>query len=100
MIFFPDLLNPNGCSAKGTFFVSHKYTNYSAVQEFHRRGHEIGVFSITTRNDPKYWSKGTYDDWLAEMAGDRYTNKIHIFPQMNVHKYFFKINHRTICQHH
>ena len=56
---------------RGTFFVSHKYTNYSAVQEFHRRGHEIGVFSITRKEDPKYWSKGTYDDWLAEMAGDR-----------------------------
>ena len=24
--------NPNGCDIKGTFFVSHKYTNYSAVQ--------------------------------------------------------------------
>ena len=69
---FSDMLNPNGCTAKGTFFVSHKYTNYSAVQEFHRKGHEIGVFSITRRQDPKYWTKGTYDDWLAEMAGDRY----------------------------
>ena len=65
------MLNPNGCSAKGTFFVSHKYTNYSAVQEYHRKGHEIGVFSITRKQEPKYWSKGTYDDWLAEMAGDR-----------------------------
>ena len=85
------MLNPNGCSAKGTFFVSHKYTNYSAVQEFHRRGHEIGVFSITTRNDPKYWSKGTYDDWLAEMAGDRYTNKIHILHRMNVTNLFSRL---------
>ena len=25
-------INPNNCTAKGTFFVSHKYTNYSAVQ--------------------------------------------------------------------
>lgn len=70
-LFPEDLLNPNGCSAKGTFFVSHKYTNYSAVQEFHRKGHEIGVFSITRKQSPKYWTKGTYDDWLAEMAGDR-----------------------------
>ena len=31
-IFRDDLINPNGCSIKGTFFVSHKYTNYSAVQ--------------------------------------------------------------------
>ena len=30
-IFTDDTLNPNGCTAKGTFFVSHKYTNYSAV---------------------------------------------------------------------
>jgi len=70
-IFADDVINPNGCSIKGSFFVSHKYTNYSAVQELHRRGHEIGVFSITTRDKPQYWTKGTYDDWLAEMAGDR-----------------------------
>jgi hypothetical protein len=70
-IFKAERLNPNGCTAKGTFFVSHKYTNYSAVQELHRRGHEIGVFSITNRDSPKYWTSGTYDDWLGEMAGAR-----------------------------
>jgi hypothetical protein len=73
LIIFPflDLLNPNGCSVKGSFFVSHKYTNYSAVQDLHRLGHEIGVFSITRKQEPDYWSHGSYDDWLAEMAGDR-----------------------------
>ena len=70
-IFNDERVNPNGCTPKGTFFVSHKYTNYSAVQELHRKGHEIGVFSITNRKDEKYWSEGTYDDWLAEMAGAR-----------------------------
>ncbi|TRY78381.1 hypothetical protein TCAL_13801 [Tigriopus californicus] len=70
-IFKEDFINPNGCSIKGTFFVSHKYTNYSAVQDLHRRGHEIGAFSITRKDDPQYWTKGTYDDWLAEMAGAR-----------------------------
>ena len=35
--------NPNGCDIKATFFVSHKYSNYSAVQEMHRKGHEIAV---------------------------------------------------------
>ena len=70
-IFSDDLLNPNGCSVRGTFFVSHKYTNYSMVQDYHRLGHEISVFSITRKDDPKYWSEGSYDDWLAEMAGDR-----------------------------
>ena len=43
-IFKSNRVNPNGCTVKGTFFVSHKYTNYSAVTELHRRGHEIGVF--------------------------------------------------------
>jgi len=70
-LFDAEALNPNGCTARGTFFVSHKYTNYSAVQELHRVGHEIGVFSITNNEDPEYWSKGSYDDWLAEMAGAR-----------------------------
>ncbi len=41
------------------------------VQDLHRKGHEIGVMSITRRDDPKYWSEGSYDDWLAEMAGAR-----------------------------
>jgi len=70
-LFKEEYLNPNGCTAKATFFVSHKYTNYSAVQELHRRGHEIGVFSITNKDDPKYWTDGSYDDWLSEMAGGR-----------------------------
>lgn len=39
--------NPNGCAIKGSFFISHKYTNYSAVQEMHRKGHEIAAHSIT-----------------------------------------------------
>lgn len=31
-IFSGSRVNPNGCQIKGTFFTSHKYTNYSAVQ--------------------------------------------------------------------
>ncbi len=30
-------------------------------QELHRRGHEIGVFSITNRENPKYWTEGSYE---------------------------------------
>ena len=77
---------------KGTFFVSHKYTNYSAVTELHRRGHEVscdwrraghvtqwspligpqvGVFSVSSSDEPDYWAKADYDTWLLEMAGDR-----------------------------
>ncbi|KAL4704046.1 hypothetical protein ACJJTC_001968 [Scirpophaga incertulas] len=42
-----------------------------SVQELHRKGHEIAVFSITHKDDPQYWTSGSYDDWLAEMAGAR-----------------------------
>ena len=42
-LFKSGRVNPNGCSVKGTFFVSHKYTNYSAVTELHRQGHEVGI---------------------------------------------------------
>ena len=70
-IFRDDRQNPNGCTAKGTFYVSHKYTNYSAVQELSRKGHEIGVFSITNNDDPDYWSYGAYDTWRDEMSGAR-----------------------------
>merc|ERR1711899_374708 len=70
-IFSGEVQNPNGCQIKGSFFVSHKYTNYSAVQELHRKGHELAVFSVTNKDDPDYWTQGSYDDWLAEMAGSR-----------------------------
>jgi len=70
-LFTEERLNPNGCTSRGTFFVSHKYTNYSAVQDLHRVGHEIGVFSITNKDDPSYWTEGNYDTWLGEMAGAR-----------------------------
>jgi len=70
-LFRPDLLNPNGCPIKGTFFVSHKYTNYTAVQSLHSRGHEIGVFSISQNENPNYWNNATQDEWKQEMAGQR-----------------------------
>ena len=109
-IFNGETVNPNGCTIKGTFYVSHRYTNYSAVQELHRRGHEIGVFSVTNKDDPDYWSEGSYDDWLAEMAGarliiERFANisdgtitgvrvRIYIFS----FKYFFQKSFRYFFQ--
>ena len=70
-LFKRERVNPNGCMVKGTFFVSHKYTNHSAVQELHRQGHEIGVFSVTNTEDENYWKEGGYDTWYDEMAGAR-----------------------------
>ncbi|KZS21112.1 Uncharacterized protein APZ42_012228 [Daphnia magna] len=63
--------NPNGCDIKATFFVSHKYSNYSGVQEIHRKGHEIAAHSITHNDDESFWSTASVDDWAKEMAGAR-----------------------------
>lgn len=63
--------NPNGCSIKTTFFVSHKYSNYSAIQELHRKGHEIAAHSITHNNNESYWTSADKDLWTREMAGVR-----------------------------
>lgn len=70
-LFDGKLKNPNGCDAKATFFVSHRYNNYSMVQELHRRGHEMAVHSISHENDEEYWDNGTETTWAAEMGGAR-----------------------------
>jgi len=61
----------NDCTAKGTFFVSHGFSNYSAIQELHRRGHEIAVGSITNKDEKEYWSNLVENEYLAEFDGAR-----------------------------
>ena len=61
----------NDCSVKATFFVSHAYTNYSAVQELYRRGHEIAINSITNNQNPNYWTEMTTNEYEAEFDGGR-----------------------------
>ena len=39
--------NPNGCSVKGTFYVSHEWTDYGQVQTLYSRGHEIASHTIS-----------------------------------------------------
>ncbi|KAK3881495.1 hypothetical protein Pcinc_014060 [Petrolisthes cinctipes] len=61
----------NDCTPKGTFFISHAFTNYSAVQELHRLGHEISVSSITNTQDAEYWTNLDQFQYEAEMDGLR-----------------------------
>eukprot|EP00088_Acartia_fossae_P059412 TRINITY_DN704_c0_g1_i1.p1 TRINITY_DN704_c0_g1~~TRINITY_DN704_c0_g1_i1.p1 ORF type:complete len:548 (-),score=92.20 TRINITY_DN704_c0_g1_i1:115-1758(-) len=63
--------NPNSCDVKATFFLSHKFTNYSMVQELYRRGHEMATHSISHDNDEDYWTLGSKEIWEQEMAGGR-----------------------------
>ncbi|XP_037086439.1 chitin deacetylase 1-like [Pollicipes pollicipes] len=59
--------NPNECPMRGTFFVSHEYTNYQMVQDLYHKGHEIALNSITSRG----LAGESYDAWVQEMVGMR-----------------------------
>ncbi|KAI6239536.1 Polysaccharide deacetylase [Aphelenchoides fujianensis] len=61
------LVNPNGCPMKATFFVSHEWTNYDAVQWIAEQGHELASNSISHR----VLSGANWTEWLAEMDGQR-----------------------------
>ena len=46
-IFTSDRLNPNGCTMKFTLYISHEYTDYRLVKQFHEKGNEVAVHSVT-----------------------------------------------------
>ena len=69
-IFSDDRKNPNGCPVRGTFYVSHQYTNYRDVQYLWNVGHEIAAHSVTHRGPEDWWSRNaTIEDWFDEMVG-------------------------------
>ncbi|KAL4228779.1 hypothetical protein ACF0H5_011819 [Mactra antiquata] len=45
-LLFNDVSNPNGCPARGTFFVQDQGTDYVQVKNLSQEGHEIGVHSV------------------------------------------------------
>ncbi|XP_078047142.1 chitin and LDLR binding deacetylase 3 [Augochlora pura] len=69
-IFSGDRKNPNGCPVRGTFYISHQYTNYRDVQYLWNVGHEIAAHSVTHRGPEEWWSRNaTIEDWFDEMVG-------------------------------
>ncbi|XP_012261023.2 chitin deacetylase 1 [Athalia rosae] len=75
-IFSDARKNPNGCPIRGTFYVSHQFTNYRDVQSLWNRGHEIAAHSVTHRGPEEWWSRNaTIEDWFDEMVGE--ANIIH-----------------------
>merc|ERR1712001_633193 len=72
-IFNKQRKNPNGCDVKASFFVSHKYTNYSSVQEMHYMGHEIAAHSIT-HNDEELPGCAMVDSCSNILSGDQFYN--------------------------
>lgn len=67
-IFRDTRLNSNDCPIRGTFFVSHEYSDYQMVQDTYHKGHEIGTYTITRREDLENTG---YDSWRDEMIGMR-----------------------------
>ncbi|XP_064115661.1 chitin deacetylase 1-like [Macrobrachium nipponense] len=64
-IFLENRTNPNGCPIRGTFFVSHDYTNYQQVQDYYSQGHEIAAGSVSRR---KGLEDENEDTWIGEMV--------------------------------
>lgn len=67
-IFDKKRTNPNGCEIKGTFFISHEYSNYQQIQSLAYEGHEIATETISLQNGLQ--DKG-YEEWVGEMIGMR-----------------------------
>jgi hypothetical protein len=70
VIFTKNRKNPNGCAIRGTFFVSHQYTDYQKVQQLWSDGHEISIHSITHRGPEDWWKmNATIEDYFDEFVG-------------------------------
>lgn len=60
--------NPNGCDIKGTFFISHEYSNYHQIQSLAYEQHEMATETISMQQGLQ--DKG-YEEWVIEMIGMR-----------------------------
>ena len=51
------LTNPNGCPARGTFFIEDEGTSYGLVKSLYDEGHELGIQSVdgTAPKDSTGW---------------------------------------------
>ena len=68
LIFDGRLKNPNGCKISATFFVSHFYTSYCAVQDLYSQRHEIAVNSISRRLPKSWWANATVKEQKQEIG--------------------------------
>lgn len=68
---FDNRVNPNGCAAAATFFVSHEYTDYSLAHQLYAKGHEIALHSISHNATTDYWKRATVEQLSTEFGGER-----------------------------
>ncbi|XP_032307392.1 uncharacterized protein LOC6497677 isoform X7 [Drosophila ananassae] len=59
--------NPNGCPLRGTFYVSHEWTDYGMVQDMYSDGHEMASHTVSHSFGEQFSQK----KWTREIAGQR-----------------------------
>ncbi|XP_065280317.1 uncharacterized protein Cda5 [Dermacentor albipictus] len=72
-IFDTGRRNPNGCPIRGTFYVSHEWTDYGQVQTLYSKGHEMASHTVTH----SFGEKFSKQQWFKEVAGQR--EILHLF---------------------
>ncbi|XP_037576499.1 uncharacterized protein LOC119458715 [Dermacentor silvarum] len=72
-IFDTGRKNPNGCPIRGTFYVSHEWTDYGQVQTLYSKGHELASHTVTH----SFGEKFSKQQWFKEVAGQR--EILHLF---------------------
>jgi hypothetical protein len=70
-LFEGQFKNPNGCAIRATHFLTHQSTDYSLVNKYYAKGHEMASHSITHRSNTTYWSTLSKQGWVDEMVGMR-----------------------------
>jgi len=58
---FNQLTNPNGCPARGTFFIEDQGTAYALVKTLYDEGHEIGIQSVDGK------APGSSTEWIDQL---------------------------------
>ncbi|XP_052838089.1 uncharacterized protein LOC128253599 isoform X12 [Drosophila gunungcola] len=60
-------INPNGCPWRGTFYLSHEWTDYGLVQDLYSQGHEMASHTVSHSFGEQFSQK----KWTREIAGQR-----------------------------
>ncbi|OQV20106.1 hypothetical protein BV898_05899 [Hypsibius exemplaris] len=63
-IFNEDRRNPNGCPIRATFYLSHRWTDYSNVQNLYALGHEIALRGVALTGDE---ANATYESFTEDI---------------------------------
>ncbi|KAI8371499.1 uncharacterized protein BYT42DRAFT_580470 [Radiomyces spectabilis] len=64
-----NVTNPNGCPARGTWFVSMQYTDFSLVQQWYAEGHEVADHTFSHVGSPSDQEIASCKKMIMEYGG-------------------------------